>query len=452
MDMVSTDKQLIADAWTSRELYANLEALCDFGSRFAGSPSEAQARDFIREKFHQYGLAHINLDPFGYLGWWRGTCSLQIVAPTPRAFDAISLVYSPSTPAGGLRAQIVDVGMGTEKEYAAQRAHIAGKIVLCSSANPEEGRAPHRREKYGWAVDAGAVGFIYARHLPGGLPETGSLRAGRLGEIPAIAISFESGFALKRLIQKGETIATLEAQNESRPTTAYHVVGEVKGATDETIIVGAHYDGHDISQGANDDATGVCLVLELARLFAPFKGQLRRTIRFIAFACEELGVLGSTMYAQKYRDEMSRIAFMLNLDSGVGDGAKGFTFSGLDDVETFLKNVARETRYALRLREKIETASDHFPFFMEGVPAVMMLAKPGDRALGRGFSHTAMDTLDKVNERDLHECAMVAARVVLRVAQSETLPHHRAPDEIRDLLIAQGLEEGLRAQGKWKFE
>ena len=66
MDITTLDKQLIADAWTSRELYANLEALCDFGSRFAGSPSEAHARDFIRKKFHQYGLAHINLDPFEY--------------------------------------------------------------------------------------------------------------------------------------------------------------------------------------------------------------------------------------------------------------------------------------------------------------------------------------------------------------------------------------------------
>jgi Zn-dependent M28 family amino/carboxypeptidase len=450
MDITTLDKQLIADAWTSRELYANLEALCDFGSRFAGSPSEAHARDFIRKKFHQYGLAHINLDPFEYLGWWRGKCNLQVGA---RAFDAISLVYSPSTPAEGITAPVIDVGMGTEKEYAAQRERIAGKIVLCSSANPEEGRAPHRREKYGWAVDAGAVGFIYARHLPGGLPETGSLRAGRLGEIPAVAISYESGFAIKRLIQKGETIVELIAQNESRPTVAYHVVGEVKGITDEVVIVGAHYDGHDISQGANDDATGVCLTLELARLFAPLKGQLRRTIRFIAFACEELGVLGSTEYVKRHRDEMNQVALMINLDSGVGDGPKGFTFSGLADVEAFLKNVARETRYALRLREKIETASDHFPFLMEGVPAIMMLAKPSDRALGRGFSHTAMDTLDKVNERDMHECAMVAARVLLRVVQSDhAYPRHRAPDEIKQILIAQDLEDALRAQGKWKFE
>jgi aminopeptidase YwaD len=452
MDLTLLDKQLIAEAWTSPDMYANLETLVDFGSRFAGSPSEAQARDFIQQKFHAYGLKQLHLDPFDYLGWYRGTCALNIVAPVQRAIDAISLVYSPSTPAGGLRAAVVDVGMGTEKEYAAKKDKLAGKIVLCSSANPEEGRQPHRREKYGRAVNAGAVGFIYTRHLPGGLPETGSLRPGRLGEIPAVAISYESGFALKRLIEKGETVVALEAQNDSHPTTAYHVLGDVPGQTNEVILVGAHYDGHDISQGAMDDGTGTCMVLELARMFGPLRGQLKRTIRFMGIACEELGVLGSTLYVEKYRGKLNDIVLMINLDGAVGNGAKGFSTSGLEEVETIFKSIAKETRYPLRLTEKIGTASDHFPFFMEGIPAITMIAREDNRALGRGFSHTAMDTLDKVSERDMKECAMVAARVLLRLAQRDTaIGRRRTPEEIKQLLIAQDLEQPLRAQDKWHF-
>ncbi|MEW5720139.1 MAG: M20/M25/M40 family metallo-hydrolase [Chloroflexota bacterium] len=452
MDLTSLDKSLIAESWTSRDLYANLESLCDFGSRFAGTPSEIQARDFIAEKFRAYGLTDVRFDPFDYLGWWRGKCALQVLAPRAQTFDAIALVYSPSTPAGGLRAPIVDVGMGTEKEYARKKDALKGKIVLCSSANPEDGRAPHRREKYGWAVDAGAIGFVYTRHLPGGLPETGSLRAGRLGEIPAVAVSYETGTALKRLAEKGETVVALDVQNESRPTTAWHVVGEVPGQTSELIVVGAHYDGHDISQGAGDDATGTCLILELARVFAPLQGQLHRTIRLMAFACEELGVLGSTKYVEQHRGEMKDIALMINLDGAVGGGRKGFTYSGLEDVETLLKKIAQETGYALKLSDRVVTASDNFPFFMEGVPAIMMVAKENDRALGRGFGHTAMDTLDKVNERDMKECAMVAARALLRLAASpDSSGRHRAPEEIKEILIAQELEEALRAQGKWQF-
>lgn len=452
MDIQSLDKSLIGEAWTSPDLYANLEALCDFGSRFAGTPSEMHARDFIAEKFRAYGLSDVRLDPFEYLGWWRGRCAFQVVAPIPMNLAAISLVYSPSTPPVGLRAPLVDVGMGTEKEYARQGS-LAGKIVLCSSANPEEGKAPHRREKYGWAVDADAAGFVYMRHLPGGLPESGSLRSGRLGEIPAVAVSYETGFALKRLLARGEVVVGLDVQNDSRPTTAYHVLGDVPGQTDEVVLVGAHYDGQDISQGARDDGTGTCLVLELARLFAPLRGQLRRTIRLMAIACEELGVLGSSKYVQAHRGELTPIALMMNLDSAVGNAAKGFTFAGLDEVEAVLKRIAKETGYALRLSERVVTASDNFPFFMEGVPAVTMLARGNDRAEGRGFGHTPMDTLDKVDERDMKECAMVAARVLLRLTQNDgPIGRHRTPDEIKAILVAQDLEKALRAQGKWPFE
>jgi Zn-dependent M28 family amino/carboxypeptidase len=193
-------------------------------------------------------------------------------------------------------------------------------------------------------------------------------------------------------------------------------------------------------------------VLELAHLFAPLKGRLRRTIRLMAFACEELGVLGSTKYVEAHRGEMNNIALMINLDGAVGGGRKGFTYSGLEDVEALLKKIAQETGYALQLSDRVVTASDNFPFFMEGVPSIMMMAKEHDRALGRGFTHTAMDTLEKVNERDMKECAMVAARALLRLAVSpDSIGRHRAPDEIKEILIAQELEEALRAQGKWKF-
>ncbi len=465
MDIIAIEKDLIARAWMESQGYANIAALCDFGSRFAGTESEAQARDFIAAKFREYGLANVHLDPFEYLGWRRGSCRLAAVSPRAATFgDAISLVYSPNTPEGGLQGRLVDVGMGTEKEYGARAGQLAGSIVLCSSANPEEGRAPHRREKYGRAVEGGAVGFIYSRHLPGGLPETGSLRPGRLGEIPAVAVSYETGFALKRLIEGAGgagAVARMEVQNSSAPAVANHVVADVPGGAGAAagagvmIVVGAHYDGHDISQGARDDATGTALVLELARLFAPLGGRLRRTIRFIAFACEELGVLGSTEYVKKHPDEMPATALMINLDSAVGHGKLGFECGGMEEVAAELKAIAEETGYPLYLREgmgPMGTASDHFPFFIAGVPAITMLARDENRAEGRGFGHTAMDTLDKVDRRDIMECAMVAGRVLLRLASAAgPIGLHRTADEIKALLIGQELEAPLRAQGKWPY-
>ena len=106
MDINALDKKLIGEVWTSPDLYANLESLCDFGSRFAGTPGERQARDFILDRFSTYGLSNAHLDPFTYMGWRRGACQAQLIAPRNLPLSsAQSLVYSPSTSDGGLRSE-----------------------------------------------------------------------------------------------------------------------------------------------------------------------------------------------------------------------------------------------------------------------------------------------------------------------------------------------------------
>lgn len=452
MHISALDKRLVGEAWNSPDLNANLEALCGFGSRFPGTNGEVLARDFIASRLADYGVTGVDVEPFEYLGWKRGTCRLTTVLPFEESLDAFSLVYSPSTFEGGLRGTIVDVGMGTDKDFDRKQGQIAGKIVLCSSASPAEGKRPHRREKFGRAVNAGAIGFIYMRHLPGGLAETGSLRPGRLAEIPGVAVSYETGMSLKRLAEKGIVEVALLVQNRASPTTGWHVSGTVPGSSVETVVVGAHYDGHDISQAAMDNASGVCILLEMARLFASLRADLRRSIRLVAFDCEELGVLGSTQYVESHHDELNRNALMMNLDSAVGGGEKGFSYAGITEIEGLLARIAEETGYPLKLVETLETASDNFPFFMAGIPAINLRARDDDRALGRGFGHTSMDTVDKVNQRELKESSMVAARVLLRFLQMEDpLPHRLSADEIKTILKSQDLEQPLRAQGKWKF-
>ncbi len=458
MDINVLDKTLIGEVWTSPDIYANLETLCDFGSRFAGTPSERQARNFILSRFAAYGLQNVHLDPFPYMGWRRGTCQAQLVSPRQLPLpSAQSLVYSPSTPEGGLRTEVVDLGSGSKEEFAARHAEIAGKIVLVSSASSPEGQRIHRREKYGRAVAAGAVGFLFANHLPGMLAPTGSLRGGRMGEIPGLGLSREHGFALARQCRWGQAVVELQVHNESGPAEAWHVVGEVPGskagtAEEEIIVIGGHYDGHDIAQGAMDNASGVAVVLELARTFGPLRGQLPRTLRFIAFAVEELGVLGSTEYVKKHREELGSVSFMLNLDACVGSSPAEFVLNGFEELRPLLQGFAADMRYQLSTKQRVVTASDNFPFVMQGVPAINLVRRGIDPRLGRGYGHTAADTLDKVSEVDLRESAMVAARLMLRAAShAGPLGRRRSQDEVRDILIDQGLEEPLKAQDKWPF-
>jgi Zn-dependent M28 family amino/carboxypeptidase len=94
-----------------------------------------------------------------------------------------------------------------------------------------------------------------------------------------------------------------------------NVIGELRGATDEIVIVGAHYDSVEGSPGADDNASGVAAMLALARTAKP-----ERTLRFVAFANEEppyfmSPAMGSWQYARRCRERREKIAAMLCLES-----------------------------------------------------------------------------------------------------------------------------------------
>ncbi|MBI3538536.1 MAG: M28 family peptidase [Chloroflexi bacterium] len=290
-------------------------------------------------------------------------------------------------------------------------------------------------------------------HKPGLLAETGSLRPGKLAEIPALGISYEEGWELARWCKRGAVEIEMNVENKTAPGKGYHVIGEVPGKTNETIIVGAHFDGHDISQGAGDDATGTVVVLELARILAPLKNKFQRALRLIAFDAEELGVLGSQEYVNLHRGDLGNVALMINLDSAYGPVAThGFQTNGFRDTEAVLKTYTKDFGYPLALKDRVVTASDNFPFFMEGIPAICMSARGENPALGRGFGHTAADTLDKIAEVDIKAAVMTIARMLARLADhAGSLGARRTREEIKQILIEKDLERALRAQDKWKF-
>ena len=143
-------------------------------------------------------------------------------------------------------------------------------------------------------------------------------------EIPAVGLSHEDGFVIQRLLRGGQSV-TLEMRlaNQTAPAQLSHVIGEVPGRRDDAIIVvGAHYDGHDISQGAGDPASGAVTVMEIARILSLVKDQLERRVRVVTFGAEEIGLFGSYAYVAQHEAELDRCRFMLNLDAAGGAGIR----------------------------------------------------------------------------------------------------------------------------------
>jgi hypothetical protein len=234
------------------------------------------------------------------------------------------------------------------------------------------------------------------------------------------------------LAGRGAARVRLRLANRTYRSHSFNVVGDIPGgqAAHEIILVGGHYDGHDIAQAAADDAAGTLVGLEVGRVLAPFAGQLRRTLRIICFGYEELGLGGSWAHADRYAaaggSEQLRLA--LNLD-GAGRGRGGqeqITVTGDPALEAYVAQLPAKLHYAFETGNRISAHSDHFPFFLAGFPSASLSSQDATAGMiGRGYGHTEGDTVDKVSLRGLQMGAALAARVALDLAMVEPFPVER---------------------------
>lgn len=449
---LSVDRQIIGDIHTTTEVLDNLTVLTDeCGSRFPGTAGERQAVEFMQEKMRAYGLQNVHAESFPYGGWTRGEATLQILEPVQKSLPCISLPYSP---AGEVEALLVDMAEGHPDDFAARAGEIAGQIVLTTSENPAGmNRGVHRSEKYGRSLLAGAAGFLFVNHYPGTGPVTGGIghEAGP-GAIPGLGLACEDGRYLQRLLARhGQVKIRITTSDVNAPSTSWNVVGDLPGSThpDEIVMVGCHYDGHDISQGAGDPASGAVAVLEAARVLAKYT-KPARTIRFVLWGVEEIGLIGSAAYVKAHADEMDRIRFYLNLDAaGTSPDIQDIVLNEWPELTPVFEGWKNEMADTFAVGQAVHSFSDHFPFFVQGVPTSCMERANRRPGGGRGYGHTQYDTLDKIEIGPLRVASERAARWLIRLANAENWPvTRRTPEAAQKLLETPAYRETaeLRAQ------
>ncbi|MEK7866203.1 MAG: M20/M25/M40 family metallo-hydrolase [Planctomycetota bacterium] len=200
-----------------------------------------------------------------------------------------------------------------------------------------------------------------------------------------------------------------------------NVVARVPGQVDEAIVVGAHYDhfdpiGRTVFPGACDNASGTAVLLGVAEALAASKP--RRTVYFVAFGGEELGLQGSRAFAADPPVPLGELAAMVNLDMA-GRGEEGeLTLLGVVRNPE-LAQVARDANaeVGFTLAENIEFAwphgSDHFAFHEAGVPSLMLTSSRF------GEYHTAKDTADQVSGPKMAKVASLLSAFIERLAAGE---------------------------------
>lgn len=451
------DKEIVSETLLYNRPLKNLWALCDYGTRFAGTEGEKLARDFIVTKLKDYQLEP-KTEPFEHLGWKRGYARLEILEPFEMELHPISLAGGPSTGPEGITSEIISVGNGTPAEFDKVKDKIRDNTVLSTSLAPRSECIPprqcHRRTKYGRSIKFGAKAFIFMNSQVGMLPQTGSLKQNKMGEIPAVTVPFEEGELLKRYHSTGKLKIRLTVENESFPNRTSNIVAELPGKRDdEVILIGGHYDSHDNSPGAQDNGTGVTTLLELSKILASSGVEFEKTIRFVFFGVEELACVGSSFYVLNHKDELDKIKLMINVDSPGAKGGKTFDVGGFKDVGEFILAASEDMEYPMKLPNPA-FGGDQISFIIRGVPTASirktntlgMFSYQGPVTMeDRGWGHTSADTPDKITSAQINEGAIISGRMLIRAADHKGLiAKHRTEKEVQNILQKHGMDEVLQ--------
>lgn len=216
--------------------------------------------------------------------------------------------------------------------------------------------------------------------------------------------------------------------------TVHNVAAYLPGQTEEYVVIGAHYDhlgmGDQFSlgtpgkthPGADDNASGTSGVIELARYFAK-QPKPKRGILFLAFAGEELGLLGSAYYVSNPYMPLKNAVAMINMDM-IGRIREGKVFLAGSGTGSSFKDLLAEVtpKYPAFKIDLSETAgygsSDHTSFTTKQVPVLFFFSGL------HGDYHKQSDTWDKIDAKDAVELLDLIADVMDRLANGESRPQY----------------------------
>jgi peptidase M28-like protein/PDZ domain-containing protein/PA domain-containing protein len=327
----------------------------------------------------------------------------------------VALMGGPGRAAGS--GDFVDTKPGGEavkarkKAIAAYHAKAAGLILVNDSTSEASTKNGEGFEKWPDSFDEIGDGLSFpAIHVTAAFGRE-LLHQGGV-DLDAALAKLDAGESIAQPLGSATATLKIDTAPIHRPTA--NVVGILKGDGshgDEHLIVGAHYDHlgwgsgaslargvHAIHHGADDNASGTAAVLAIAKSEASRSSRPPRTVVFVCFSGEELGLLGSKHYSEHPSIPLAKCVAMLNLDM-VGRSREGYCAIGAIGSAAPFKGLAEKENEALHLGLKLDPSdggmsmgsSDHQTFLDAKVPSLFFFS-----GLHEDY-HRPSDTSDKIN-------------------------------------------------------
>lgn len=440
--------------------YDYLQNLTDrFGGRLSGSTSYQRAADWAAAEFRAMGVSDVRLEPFALdATWTRGAArGGRFVSPVERPLHVESLGWAPSTPAGGVRGEVVSVGDVSEKNLRAMRDRIKDRVVLIDTKSLfAEGFTAFVKLMNSQQLfkDLGAAAVLIPDSQANNAFTAFNLNWGaKISPLPVAGIGKEDADLLSRLLEKGPVTIEFAYDNQTGGATqSANVVAEIRGRErpDEWIIIGAHLDSWDFGTGAQDNGSGVAMVMEAARAVASLGQPPRRSVRFALWGAEEQGLIGSHAYVEAHDKELKNCVAVLNTDNGAGH-PKGWKVEGREDLSKALEPISRALLEDLSgggLSPEASFDTDHGFFMLKGVPALDLWV---DMEPYEKIHHKAGDTLDKLDRHNLADGAAIVAVTAYAIAERpERIAPHIEHAAVGEILRKANALEMIKAFGFWK--
>ena len=391
--LVNASADSIAD-----RAYGHVENITSFGPRFAGTAAEAMAASYIENEFRSYGL-EVWVENFTIQNSYMiDENHLRATSPEQFDLDFVPILYSPS-------AENVTGKLARVVELPANYDQLKDQFVLIGRENLEEfigeltGAPPL------------AVLTYYENWPPYSEMWTAEL------DFPVLWISWEDARHLIELLAGDNVEIELQFKVRVENSMSQNVVALLRGQSDEIIAVGAHHDSM-LTPGAIDDASGVAVMLEIARTLSA--ENLSRTILFTTFGGEELGLLGSADFARRHAENNIVAAIVFDAiapgpENGLRIGLEGpQEYATTEWLDAYAHELAENMGFHAKTEDiyTIQGYSDYASFTNIDVPSTWIYWVNPEHDEAIWPTHTLSDNLDAVDKTRLEQVATFGTELV----------------------------------------
>lgn len=382
-------------------------------TRIAGSPEEEKAAQILKEECDKLGVPAI-IQPFEIEQGIVEEATLEILEPFQQEIPVTGYQCAQNTPEEGLEAPFLYVENADDVSLSDAR----GKIVLVNGYM----RVPLFRK----LMKAGVAGIVTMEGQLRDRREETDLSTRKLrrtlrafGNVPMVHTRVLDAIDM---VRKGACKARMVLKGRTEEWTSHNVIATVLGTEkpEEIVSFGAHYDSVDFSKGVYDNGAGSVINMEVLRYFA--ENPPKRTLKFVWYGSEEIGLEGSWAYVKAHKEELEAHKLMINVDvGGPVLGVDRITATAEKELASYLEYFVKIHGFTAEVKQGIYS-SDSIPFADSGVPGVNFSR---DGAPGAAYIHDRFDTLSFLSADMLEKTTRIVLEFGKEMANAALVPVER---------------------------